>query len=295
MNAPASPGVLVVLVTYNRAEMLRRVVTAVLAQTATPAEVLVVDNASTDATPEVLAGFAGRVTVHRLSENTGGAGGFSHGLGYGRDGGHDWVWLMDDDAVPEPDALERLLAAESRFPSEHAPAILASRVEWTDGSLHPMNATPARGEPDVAARAALAGTYPIRWASFVSILVRSSAVRRYGLPYADFFIWNDDLEYTERILRHEPGVLVPDSVVVHHTANPYTSRRDPGDRFFYEVRNKIWTYRLGAGQDHARRLAFAAFTARDWVAILKASTNRKRLVQLGLRGARAGLTSMPLG
>ena len=47
-----------------------------------------------------------------LPENTGGAGGFNHGLAWAMDHGADLVWLMDDDGLPEPDCLGTLLERE---------------------------------------------------------------------------------------------------------------------------------------------------------------------------------------
>jgi len=44
----------------------------------------------------------------KLSENIGSAGGFGEGLKLAYEKGHDWIWVMDDDAVPMADALEKL-------------------------------------------------------------------------------------------------------------------------------------------------------------------------------------------
>ncbi len=73
--------IVAVVVTFNRLDMLRRQL-ARLAEIPELDEVLVVDNASTDGTGEWLR----TQPVHRrssLTENTGGAGGFSHGLELG--------------------------------------------------------------------------------------------------------------------------------------------------------------------------------------------------------------------
>jgi GT2 family glycosyltransferase len=74
--------IIAVIVTYNRCEKLPTVIDHVLEQTRTPDGVLVVDNASTDGTQDVLARYAGdkRVEVLALPENTGGAGGFASGM-----------------------------------------------------------------------------------------------------------------------------------------------------------------------------------------------------------------------
>ncbi|MBA2262975.1 MAG: glycosyltransferase, partial [Solirubrobacterales bacterium] len=77
--------------------------------------IVVVDNASTDGTPELLRerGLLDRDAVRllRLAENRGGAGGFAAAVEATRAQDCDWIWLMDDDSEPVPDALERLLGA----------------------------------------------------------------------------------------------------------------------------------------------------------------------------------------
>src|SRR5690606_24839524 len=121
---------------------------------------------------------------------------------------------------------------------------MASRVVWTDGSDHPMNTPRSRpgASPEALRRAKAAGAMPVRSMSFVSMLVDAGAVRRLGLPVADYFIWNDDFEYSTRLLRRGVGLYVPGSVVEHRTARLVGTDHDPGPRFYYEVRNKVWTF-----------------------------------------------------
>lgn len=225
--------VVAVVVTYNRRRLLEQCLASICSQTLAPTAVVVVDNGSTDGTSELLAALAFGpgvpVAVLRSSENVGGAGGFA--LGMERALGHDpeWLWLMDDDAVPEADALERLINV-SRVLGQDAGSpgqgeqdgrcgvgFLASRVLWTDGSAHVMNA-PGRlaGGRD---RPALPGVEAVDYASFVSVLVRADAVRRCGLPVAEFFLGSDDVEYTWRLTRSGfRGFLVEASRVRHLTA-----------------------------------------------------------------------------
>ena len=156
---------------------------------------------------------------------------------------------MDDDTVPERDALRALLEARGRHPGR-PPALIASRVIWTDGRPHPMNTPRTKPFARKAERAAAAaaGCLPIRSASFVSILVDAGVCRERGLPQADYFLWNDDFEFTTRLLRGQAGLLCPASVVVHKTATFGGTDVDPGPRFFYEVRNKVWTLRTAAAR-----------------------------------------------
>ncbi len=241
-------SVCAVIVTHNRCQLLQQCLQAVLAQSRAPERVLVVDTASTDGTAEMLRSLPA-VDVLRLDENVGGAGGFAAGMQDAFAGGYEWLWLMDDDTIAEPSALLALLEPLDRLDGLPAPDILASRVLWTDGRLHPKNYPAPRFEQssnDVFVEAVGRGLLSIRLASFVSILVHRDAISRCGLPDARYFMWGDDGEYTARLLRTGTGYTVPASIVHHHTARPESVHHDRTGRYFYEVRNKCLQIRSGS-------------------------------------------------
>ena len=225
-----------VVVTYNRRALLEQCLAGLRSQTRAPATIVVVDNCSTDGTAELLAAVSGGpgTPLHsvRTPENLGGAGGFALGMERALALDPDWLWLMDDDSVPEADSLERLLAAaealnqvlpeaapgQGRTGLQPSVGFLASRVLWKDGSPHGMN-VPGRMSR-YRARAVPGGLEAVDYASFVSLLVRREAVRACGLPIAEFFIGSDDVEYTWRLTRAGfGGYLVHSSRVRHLTAD----------------------------------------------------------------------------
>jgi len=283
-----------VIVTYNRKELIRECLSAVLSQTRPPDHVLVVDNASTDGTPEMLREEFPQVEVLRLPENQGSAGGFHEGMKRAYEAGYEWLWLMDDDTIPQPRALEALLeiTAVSLNPK---PWILASVVEWTDGTLHPMNRAAVKvRDYEHLLKAARIGCVAIRSASFVSVLIGRCAVERYGLPIKQYFIWNDDFEYTARVLRHEFGVLVPESTVIHKTRNKYTPllSADP-QRFYYEVRNKLWMLlRSGAWSSREKFRIWVRLAVSVVLYVLRNRFN-PRVIYHVLRGLKDGFLRAP--
>ncbi|MBA3339544.1 MAG: glycosyltransferase [Geodermatophilaceae bacterium] len=287
--------VVAVVVTWNRAELLARSLSAILGQTRPPDRVLVVDNASTDETATMLAQrFADRVDVIRLADNLGGAGGFAAGIVRALEHDPVGVWLMDDDTVPELTALQALLETREHYLGP-PPAILASRVVWIDGRDHPMNtprAKPGAGRGERLAARAVGGT-PIRSASFVSILCSAEVLRERGLPEVDYFLWNDDFEFTTRLLRGRRGLLCPASVVKHHTKTFGNTDADPGDRFYFEVRNKIWMFTRGTGLNAAERILYAGSTGRRWIRTVAGSKDRQRLLRAARGGLLAGLRAGP--
>ncbi|NDU77928.1 glycosyltransferase [Actinomadura sp. DSM 109109] len=294
--AGSGPRVTAVVVTHNRRALLVEALDALARQTRPPDAVTVVDNASSDGTPALVRDRYPHVDLVELAVNTGGAGGFAAGIARALDapaaaGG--LIWLMDDDTVPEPEALAALLGARERAPGE--PALVASRVVWTDGRDHPMN-TP-RVKPGASraelADAAEAGCSPVRSASFVSVLVDAEAVRESGPPVADYFLWNDDFEFTTRLLRGRRGLYCPASVVVHKTRTFGGTDADPGDRFYYEVRNKLWLFTRSRGLAPAERVLYAGSTVRRWARTYARSQDRATLRRGLLRGVRDGVRRRP--
>jgi rhamnopyranosyl-N-acetylglucosaminyl-diphospho-decaprenol beta-1,3/1,4-galactofuranosyltransferase len=292
MTAGAGRTVAVV-VAYNRRDLLIEVLDALAGQTAPLAAIVVVDNASTDDTAAVVRDRYPHVDLVSVPRNTGGAGGFAIGAARAvvrQDA--DLVWLMDDDTVPTASALEALLTSVG---NDNRVTIAGSRVVWTDGQDHPMN-TP-RPKPFVRAAERVAaearGAVPVRSSSFVSMLVRADAVREHGLPIADYFIWNDDFEFSMRLLRRSRGFFVPGSVVVHKTVKLGATDVDPGARFYYEVRNKVWLIRLARGLSPAEKLLYTGSSLRRWARTFAASADRPLLLT-GLRtGLRDGFRSRP--
>jgi GT2 family glycosyltransferase len=300
LSHPGRPAVTAVVVTYNRRNLLLESLAAVHAQSRPPDAVIVVDNASTDGTADAVRGRYPSVQRTTLARNTGGAGGFAAGLALALASGADLVWLMDDDTVPEPGALQALLAARQAWlarqgPPPRPPALIASRVLWTDGRAHPMNTPRTRPLSARAERRAAAsvGCVQIRSASFVSILVDAAECRRRGLPQAGYFLWNDDFEFTARLLRRNTGLLCPASVVVHQTQAFGSTDTDPGQRFFYEVRNKVWTMKAAAPLSPLERVLYGGATLRRWARTFARSRDRAVLASCLARGIAAGVRTSP--
>jgi GT2 family glycosyltransferase len=282
-------SVCAVVVTFNRRDLLEECLAAVTGQSTPPERVVVVDNASTDGTPELVAERFPDADLVSLPLNVGSSAGFADGIQRALDGGSDWIWTLDDDTIPEPDALERLLdAAEELAPQR--PVALASKVVWTDGALHPMNySTPRVQRMDDFVWSVESGYVEIRYTTFISLLVTADACRRHGLPREDFFIWSDDIEWTARLLRDERGFLVPGSVALHKTATAHTAPAF-GDRFYYAVRNGIFILRSRTALTWKEKVLHMIVIAEQVRQYLVANRMRPRAVRVLARGVAHGLS-----
>ena len=199
------PEVVAVVVTWNRAGLLERILRAIDAGDVRPSRVVVVDNASTDDTSAVLARLTAELRtpleVVSLDTNTGGAGGFATGLRSALATTGDLFWLMDDDGQPPPDCLATLLEHLDRYDclgpavvAEHDPQRLCFPIRM------PGTATVVHDLADVE-RAAVDGILEGIVIPFNGVLVSRGLVERIGVPRAEFFIWGDDVEYLWRARR----------------------------------------------------------------------------------------------
>jgi len=239
-----SEKVCAVIVTYNRKDLLRECLNAVLSQTCPPDHVLVVDNASTDGTPEMLKAEFPQVEVLRLPENQGGAGGFHEGMKRAYEMGFEWLWIMDDDAFPEKDVLALL----SRYFSQAE--VLVPLQRNVGGSLYGVGYW--KGRYVSAFVEEKASPFRIEMFAFVGPLIHREVLQKVGLPRKEFFLQFDDVEYALRIREAGLRVLcVPDSHIVHNYGEAKEVsllgfiRRKRGVlspvKVYYSVRNYGWT------------------------------------------------------
>ena len=233
-----------VIVTRNRLALLQECLVALRGQTRPADEIIVIDNASDDGTKEWLAGQQGIVTVRQA--NLGGAGGFYEGIKRACEGGHDWIWCMDDDTIPASNALEELLRANEKLVTAGRRAgFLCSKVLWTDGTLHKMNTPRMASDYFAVLELFPAGILPVVSCSFVSVLISREAVKAVGLPFKEMFIWYDDLEYTRRISARYECFQVLSSRVEHRTKTNYNLDWNqvaalPEKNVLWGIRNEVF-------------------------------------------------------
>ncbi len=285
-------SVAAVVVTYNRSRLLVECLDALLRQSRPVDMIVLIDNASSDDTSEVLEskGYLHhpKIAYTRLNSNTGGAGGFHEGMKRAYESGFDWIWIMDDDAEPYDDALERM---EPSFGAKGIGGV-ANLTIGVDGlpQLEHRGWLDLRSSKQRAHRPIAAGVLTenieISFASFVGLAVHRSAIGKVGLPKSELFIKGDDLEYCVRLAALGPLILVADSKIRHKdgvSANyerrrrfGYSSSRVPMDKLwlnYFSLRNLLWIRRQHVGSGIAARFAARQF-ARNLLGILIFDSHR---------------------
>lgn len=282
-------NVIAVVVSYNRCELLRTCLAALRAQSTPPQRVLVVDNGSTDGALEMVAQEFPEVEVFRTTSNVGGAGGFAWGVEIAiASGAHD-AWLMDDDASPFATALEELILAKNSLAIANIePSFLASLVVNSSGDDLATHRPPRASF--TATDVLPVGVEPIRYASFVGVLVSLKFAKRTALPVPDFFIWHDDLEYTSRLGTFGQGFQVLASRVAHPDK---PELNDFGWRLVHDIKNRIWIWRISAlGAPSIKRQVGRAVPGTLWFQA-RSARSKRGFVRNSVKGLTAGLFTRP--
>lgn len=240
----AAVRVAVLIVNFNSGSLLGECLRHVRAQTRRPEQVIVVDNASNDGSSNRAECDYPGVTVVRLEHNLGFAA--ANNLAARRAGEVDWLALLNPDAFPEPDWLERWLAAADVHPdyacfgARLVDAGDARRLDGTGDVYHVSGLAWRRdhgrrivdGERDageIFAPCAAAALYR-----------RTAFFEADGFDEAYFCYFEDiDLGFRLRLLGYRCGYVA--DAVVRHVGSAVTGRRSPFS-LYYGHRNLVWTW-----------------------------------------------------
>lgn len=240
--------VLASILSHNSQATLPHVVDGVESQRRYPDSVMVVDNASDAATIDYLATLPSHYEVHYSEENLGVGGG--HNVALRRalaDHGVDYVWLLENDSIPPPECLELLLAAASRLSS--------AGVRF--GCV-----TPKQTHPSEPFRSQWNGLQVAPTTTFNGILIPRSTLEHVGLIREDFFIDQDDIEYSKRLAEARLPIFMDYDVTIEHLGKG-RHRRDPASvvRTYYRFRNETYLRRQSQLLVYALAETFARIIA----------------------------------
>lgn len=210
-----------VIVAYNRPEMLRVCLSAVLRQTRPLNEIIVVDNSDNNECEDVVRSGFSSVTYLHFAENTGSAGGYYEGIKIAVEHNH-WVWTLDDDTVVEENTLKEVL---SYIPSLEKKGKLAAFRTNYHGKL---------GE--------IAETNGFPWSG---TFIKTEIITRIGLPDKRYFLYAEDIEYSWRMIKFGYKIYRIPAGKLSEIKSSSRNRRyyftEPF-RLYYTFRNQLFLY-----------------------------------------------------
>lgn len=248
-----------VTVTYNRTVTLQKCIVALLTQIRPVDSIIIVDNHSREEEQAVIREIAAkdsRISVIWLSDNLGGAGGFEAGMRAVMEGTepYDYIWIMDDDAYPRPNCLDKLLRAGAGITEKIgddrigflAPLIYGIDLQQYQLYHHKrLKGLALRDEQITLSVDELHQASSIEANAFVGVLISRRAVDAVGIADGGMFIYGDDTEYTYRVSRHLKGYLIRDAVIDHQDPPMTTNFLQPEAwwKEYYKNRNRFFIVR----------------------------------------------------
>ena len=235
--------VFVVIVTFNRIELLKRSIESVRANQ--PFGIIVINNGSTDGTKEWLDSQPDLIVIHQ--KNVGGSGGFYTGIKHAYNMGADWIWCMDDDVFPRADCLKNLLdnATDKNIGILAPRRIMDGKIFCHDFQGYNLT-RPFKSmyrqrlvNEQVTSPTFIAGT------AFEGPFIRREVVEKIGLPNKDLFIFCDDTDYCIRTIQAGFKILyVPQALMDKHkffSQDSWAVRSQKKKwKRFYQVRNSAY-------------------------------------------------------
>ncbi|MGH9865475.1 MAG: glycosyltransferase [Candidatus Acidiferrales bacterium] len=298
--------VLTLIIAFNDAAVIEQALEGLRRQTRPSDAIAIVDNASTDGTLDKYSSET--VTVFRNSKNLGPSGAvgiaFAHAVG----NTFDWTWVLDADSVPEPEALERLLAFFDLLPTTQQELVcfVAGWPLTEAGEVKQQPMSLERAKLEVVPLTSVRDFTPCDCTLWSGALYRMAAVARIGLPTADYVADMGEIEYGYRARQ-----LGFTSYIVHNSVIRQDVGRDPGVvtrvyrfgpirlllfetspwRSYYSIRNKIyfWLYQSKPRRVAAVLRAIVEVFIFTFGLVVRPVSHRPQLVAC-LRGIRDGLT-----
>lgn len=235
--------VTVIVVNWNGGDWLAECIGKLLRQTLSPTRILLMDNGSTDDSLRKIQPHP-NLTIRLLGENLGFAAANNRGIA---ECDTDYVALLNPDAFPEPDWLERLVEAAERHPAagsfgsrqlmDKTNDILdgigdvyhVSGLAWRDGHGRAMTARDLEGG-DIFAPCAAAALY------------RRAALEEAQGFDEDFFCYMEDVDLGFRLRLLGYGCRYVPEAVVHHVGSACTGGRHSAFSVYHGHRNLVWAF-----------------------------------------------------
>lgn len=273
-----NPEILIVILNYNNHKDTLECLESVFGGSYKDFTVVVVDNASSDGSADIIEravkekqiGFvalsepadgnkkliiptdtAARLILLRNRENKGFAGGNNSGINIAlASERYKYVWLLNNDAVADKDALCHLVGRAEKEPRAGAVGskwLYYDRPETVQlaggGRFIPYLGVIkqiGRGEPAAAGRSDGAVPDYIGGASF---LVSTDTIRKVGLMDEDYFLYWEDTEWSERIKRNGWKLAYEPRSVIRHKGSATVGESSPATDYYYTRNSVLFIYK----------------------------------------------------
>jgi GT2 family glycosyltransferase len=248
--------------------------------------ILIVDNGSTDGSESVLRERFPLVDFIQAGANLGFAGGNNLGIRYALEQGADFVWLLNNDTVVDPEALSELVKVAGR---DERVGIVGSKLyyydeperiafaggEWKLDPLYPRH----RGV-DQEERGQFSSVEEVDFITGCSLLIKAAVIKDIGEMYDSYFLYWEDIDWNATAGEHGWKILYAPGSRVWHKVSA-TTNVQPGIKDYYSVRNRLLFLKR-----HRKALLFPAILRTIAVCVRYGMTGQKRKALLYFNGLK---------
>jgi hypothetical protein len=237
------PRVSIILLNYNRGEDTIECINSLLQCAYPHFHILVVDNASTDNSVEVLKQNFSDLEILQTGQNLGYTGGINFGLRHTRQAAPEYILVLNNDTLVTVDFLNRLVEAMEQNPSAAAAGGTIfceherNRIWYGGGRLVPWRGLAVHEKKgELVEPATLANVRQVSFVTGCMILFRATLLDKIGVEDERFFMYLDDIELSARILARGYELLyVPQAIIYHKVVG----EKESAFKLYYSARNRL--------------------------------------------------------
>ncbi len=246
------PPVIAVVLTWNSYGDTVRCIESLKKATYPSLDIVLVDNGSTDGSPEILSGNFPDIPLLKLPSNKGYGAGNNAGIRFATGKGYNYILILNNDVVVDPEFLEPMVQAMQTQPSVGVVTCKAffqsdpARIYTTAGRFSKARCS---GIPRQISRIDEDGD-----ASYISgciMLVKKKVFESVGFFDERFFMYFEDVEFSRRVLYRFRMYYTPKGVVYHKSGGGQRWSNFNSTYLYYTARNRLltfkdepWSYRL---------------------------------------------------
>ncbi len=289
-----TPRVAAVVVNYNGREITRQAVESLRRMDYPNFDLVVLDNASTDGSPEALTQAFPDLRQLRLDVNRGSASGYAAGFRWAFEHGYDYVLLLNNDIEVEPGMLTELVRVAEADPKVGAVGPKCyfhgdRRRLWSAGGILRFreSITRERGYGEID-RGQYDRDEEVDYVNGCAILIRRAAAQAAGMWDDIFYICVDDADFCTRIKRQGFRCVYAHRAVLYHMVAFTTGSYSPGRNFQFGRSGAIYVRRYARPWQWLTYLAFSA-AAFPVAWLRERRRGNQAAVVAKLKGMRAGL------
>lgn len=247
MGQKENPYVIIIVLNYNNYDDTEKCILSLQNLTYPNFSIVIVDNASSDGSVEILTNNFPEIPLLRNTINGGYAAGNNIGISYALEHNADYILIINNDATVEPDFLNHLVQYAEQFPNI---GVLNARIFFPGtteifSAAGNFNRFLCTGQNKGAIRIKKHQTESIKkvdYACGVLMLVRSQVFREVGLLDEKFFMYFEDLEFSQRVLKRYEMAYIPQSIAYHKSGGGKGWRNYTDLYLYYHTRNRFWVF-----------------------------------------------------